>query len=123
MRKFPIIIRTPRGQPNEGVVQAESVDAAIAVARSMGHDVDEAATLKLEKDDEGRPGRAAAIVAAILMLAAWLFIEAGIGAIILSTIAIERSRGRRGLAVLVLSFGITVFGQLLWYYILPRMQG
>ncbi len=122
MRNFTVIIRTPNGQPTEGTVQAATVNDAIAVARKMGHDVDDEATLKLAKDDEGRPGRAAAIVAAILMLSAWLYIEAGIGAIILSTIAIERSRGRRGLAVLVLSFGITLFGQLFWYYIYPRMQ-
>lgn len=121
MRTFTVVIRTPNGQPSEGAVRAATIQDAIRVARAMGQDIDEEQTLALEKQDEGRPGRAAAIVAAILMLASWLFIEAGIGAIILSTIAVERSRGRRGIAVLVLSFGVTIFGQLLLYYILPRM--
>jgi hypothetical protein len=116
MRNFTVIIRTPNGQPTEGTVQAVTVGNAIAVARKMGHDVDEEATLKLEKDDEGRPGKAAATVAAILLLAAWLYIEAGVGAVILSTIAVERSRGRRGVPILVLAFIVTVLGQAYWIW-------
>jgi|GEM_PF-2958949 hypothetical protein len=116
MQNYTVVIRTPNGQPSEAVVRAVTVQDAIRVAREMGRDVDEEQTLALEKQDEGRPGRVASIVAILLTLIAWAYIEAGVGAIVLAAIAVERSRGRRGLAALVLAFIVTIAGQAFWIY-------
>ena len=112
---FTIAIRNRNGTPVEGEVSAANIDDAITVARQMGHDVDEEASRKLAALQLDTSGKAAATVGFLLAFPAVLFPYVGVAAIVLSTLAIEFSKGRRGLPALTASVCLTAIGLLLQY--------
>jgi hypothetical protein len=120
---FTIVIRNREGSPVKGEVSAADVDAAIGVARQMGHDVDEEATRKLAELALNTSGRAAATAGFLMALTAVFFPYCGIGAVVLSVMAIELSKSRRGLVSLTASILLTGVGMVLRYMNLLLIRG
>lgn len=110
MPMFTIVIRNREGTPIEGEVSAATVEAAIELARKMGHDVDDTATIALAAAGLDTAGKTSAMLSFLVAIPSLAFPYCGLAGIVLAAMAIEASRGRRGYPGLVVSIMLPVIG-------------